>query len=76
MEKSKHLINTPQEAHTSIMFYLHHSDRKGPEEDHAQCFFYKFSFIERVAPMKYKVQHFRPDFGWNHHNLMKICSNG
>jgi hypothetical protein len=22
------------------------------------------------------VQHFRPDFGWNHHNLMKICSNG
>jgi hypothetical protein len=22
------------------------------------------------------VQHFRLDFGWNHHNLVKICSNG
>jgi hypothetical protein len=35
-----------------------------------------WAYIEQVAPVKQKVQHFRPDIWWNHHKLMKIFSTG
>jgi hypothetical protein len=39
-------------------------------------FFLQIFIYQACGTNEIKVQHFRLTFGWNHHHLMKICSNG